>query len=110
MPFVNIYTIEKNIASLKSLIQEIKEFVAKKLSCKERVLNSNEISIRLIVPSTSSQIAETELTITAYPYPERIKEQDKICLEIRNFIISNANIKSVYVWLQLCELGHSSEQ
>ena len=110
MPFVNIYTIEKNIVSLKSVIQDLKEFVAKKLSCKERVLNSNEISIRLIVPSTSSQIAETELVITAHPYPERVTNQDKICLEIKNFIIHKTNIKSIYIWLQLSELGHSSEQ
>ncbi|HLC54783.1 MAG TPA: hypothetical protein VJK07_04135 [Candidatus Nanoarchaeia archaeon] len=33
MPSVNIYTIEKNTLALESILSELKEFVAKKLSC-----------------------------------------------------------------------------
>lgn len=60
------------------------------------------------MPNASSSIAETEIIIIAHSYKERIQKQDKICLEIKNFLIShNPSLKSVYVWLQLSELGHS---
>lgn len=108
MPSVNIYTFEGNILKLKPILKELKIIIAKKLSCKDRILKSDEISIRIIVPNASSSIAETEIIISAYSYPERINNQDKICLDIKNFIISQIPyLKSVYVWLQLSELGHS---
>jgi len=68
-----------------------------------------DISIKIIVPFISSQIAETEIVIIAHSYPERVENQDKICLKIKKFIESKTNNLSVYVWLQLSELGHSSQ-
>jgi len=109
MPSINIYTKEENIPQLKLLLNELKELIAKKLSCKEIVLKSNEISIRVISPHTTSQIAELEIVIIAHSFQERVRNQDKICLEIKNFIQSKINNISSYVWLQLSELGHSSQ-
>jgi len=108
MPSVNIYTIEKNTLALESILSELKEFVAKKLSCQDRILKGHEISIRIIVPAAQSSIAETEIIIAAHSYPERVQNQDNICLAIKHFLVSHfPSLKSVYVWLQLSELGHS---
>lgn len=108
MPSVNIYTSKKSLSELKLILPKLKKFIAEKLSCEDRNIESNEISIRIIIPSYPSQIAETEIIITAYSYPQRIQNQDTICLEIKKFLASNApSIKSVYIWLQLSELGHS---
>ena len=65
--------------------------------------------MRIIVPSISfGQISEIEAVIVAQAYPERVRDQDKICSEIKEFITSKVNnLKAVYVWLQLSELGHS---
>ena len=87
MPSVNIYTNEKNVDKLEKSIIYIKEFIAKKLSCDNRKVEANEISIRIIVPSVSSTISETEIVMIAHSYPERIQKQDEICLSIKNFIV-----------------------
>ena len=108
MPSINIYTKEKNIKYLESILFKLKEFIAKQLSCKDRELATSEISVRIIVPKVSYSIAETEVIITAHSYAERIQNQDAICLSIKNFIMEQSpSLNSVYVWLQLSELGHS---
>ena len=110
MPPVNIYTTKNRIGSLRSILKDLRAYIAKELSCGERGLNPLEISLRIIPTSGSSlQIADTELDIFAYSYPERVKKQDEICLSIKKYIEGNCpRAGSVYVWLPLSELGHSA--
>ena len=45
-----------------------------------------------------------------FSYPERVKRQDDICCLIKDYIQKYCpHAGSVYVWLQLSELGHSSK-
>jgi len=111
MPSINIYTTKDKIKPLKRILPELREFTAKELSCGDRKLAGNEISLRLLVPDASLQISDTELEIKAYSYPERVKRQDDICLSIKNYIQKTCpKAGSVYVWLQLSELGHSAKE
>ena len=69
------------------------------------------MSLRIIVSCTSLPIADTELEIKAYSYPERVQKQDEICLSIRDYIQRTCSkAGSTYVWLQLSELGHSAKE
>jgi hypothetical protein len=109
MPSVNIYTSKERVKSLESILPELREFTAKELSCGDRKLNSNEMSLRIIVPDASLQIANTELEIKVFSYPERVQRQDEICLSIKDYIQKTCpQAGSIYVWLQLSELGHSA--
>lgn len=111
MPSINIYTSRERVKPLKDILPGLREFIAHELSCRDRKLVGNEISLRIIVPYVSLQIANTELEIKAYIYPERVKKQDNICLSIRNYVQKNCpKAGSIYVWLQLSELGHSSKE
>jgi hypothetical protein len=111
MPSINIYTDKERIKFLKDMLPELRDFTAQQLSCGDRRLASNEISLRVLVPDASLQIADTELEIKAYSYPERVQRQDKICLSVRDYIQRKApEAGSVYVWLQLSELGHSAKE
>ena len=109
MPLVSIYvSSEKKVNALKGILPELREFIANELTCKERTIQPEEISIQILVPSAHLSIADIEIKIIAYSYPERIKNQDKICLAIKNFMLSKKSFfDSVFVWLQLSELGHS---
>ena len=110
MPSMTIYTNRDRVKSIEKIFSELKEFTAKELSCGDRKLASNEISIRVLVPEASAAIADTELEILAYSYPERVKRQDDICCLIKDYIQKYCpHAGSVYVWLQLSELGHSSK-
>jgi hypothetical protein len=111
MPSVNIYTSGERVQSLENILSDLREFTAEKLSCKDRKLSPNEISLRVIVPETGLTVADTELEIKAYSYPERIKKQDKICLSIRKYMQKYCpQAGSVCVWLQLSELGYSAQE
>lgn len=106
MPPVIIYTSRERVKPLESILSGLREFAAQELSCEGRRLASDEISLRIIVPDASLQIADTELEIKAFSYPERVQRQDKICLSIRDYVQKNCpESGSVYVWLQLSELG-----
>ena len=109
MPLVTIYTSSnKEINELKDILPKLREFIARKLTCGERTLKPKEVSINVIVPSARLPIADVEIKIVAYSYPERVEKQDEICLAVKNFIISHKpSLGSVFVWLQLSELGHS---
>jgi len=109
MPTVNIYTRNRStIDQLNKILLKLKEFIAKELSCGDRKLASDEISIRILVPESSSQIADTELEIKVHSYKERVQRQDDICLSIKEYVQKvYPKAGSVYVWLQLSELGHS---
>jgi hypothetical protein len=111
MPSVNIYTSHERITDLEKILPELRKFTAQELSCRDRKLRSDEISLRVLVPEIDLQITDTELEIKAYSYPERVKKQDDICLSIKNYVQKECpNAGSVYVWLQLSELGHSAEE
>ena len=89
----------------------LREFAAQQLSCRERKLASDELSLRIFVPEASLTIADTELEIMAYSYPERVKRQDEISFAITDYVNRNCpEAGSVYVWLQLSELGHSTKE
>ena len=109
MPSVNIYTLDKTRAqSIESILPGLREFTAKALSCAERMLASDEISLRIIILEYSLPIADTELEIIAHQYPERIANQDSICTSIKSYVQEQCpGAGSVYVWLQLSELGAS---
>ncbi len=109
MPSVNIYTRNRStVDQLNKILLKLKGFIAKELSCGDRKLAPGEISVRIIVPEVSSQIADTEFEIKVHSYKERVQRQDDICLSIKEYVQKVCpKAGYVYVWLQLSELGHS---
>ena len=110
MPSINIYTSRGRAPALEQLLPQLRDFTAKTLSCGDRTLATNEMSLRIIIPEYSSQIADTEIEMFAYQYSERVKKQDEICRSVRNYVQQQCpQAGSVYAWLALSELGHSAE-
>lgn len=109
MPTVNVfYRVSSKIEALERLIFELKEYLADKLTCADIKLTPKEISIRLIQVSGGDMIGDVELEITAHAFPERVKRQDEICLEVANYLKEKLpSLGEVKVWLKLSELGHS---
>jgi hypothetical protein len=92
------------------LIKELKNFIAKELTCKDIKLKSEEVSIRLVVIKGDGMIGNVEIDIKAHAFKERVKRQDEICLNIMRYIQKKIpSIGTVKVWLALSELGHSWE-
>ena len=89
-------------------MNELKDFAAEKLSCGSRKLDPSEISIRVIKSELNAKIADIEIVIIAHAYPERVENQDKICLSSKEFIEKRCAPFAAFVWLQLSELGHSA--
>lgn len=53
-------------------------------------------------------IGDTEIEISAASFPERVENQDEICVAVASFVKSKAPyLGEVQVWLKLSELGHS---
>lgn len=110
MPTINVfYSEDEHSAHLKSLIVELKDFVAKALTCGEITLQTNEVSVRLLKVDSAGMLADIELEITAHAFDERVKKQDDICLNVRQFLKDKINVNEIRVWLLLTELGHSWE-
>ena len=109
MPSLNLYVNNRTrVAPLERILFGLRDLTAQELSCRDRILVPTEVSLRVIVPEASLQIADTELEIIAYSYPERIQRQDAICKAIKTYVQKACpEAGSVYVWLQLLELGHS---
>jgi hypothetical protein len=109
MPAVNLYfSDEKYLSDIDAVTDDLKQFVAKKLTCKEITLGPQEVSIRLLPSAGKGMLAKVELDIFAAPYPERIENQDQICLDVRQFLLDKIDdLDSAMVWLILSELGHS---
>jgi hypothetical protein len=110
MPPVNAYyrnnAHERDLAAIAD--GPLQTCIAEQLTCKDRGLQPNEISVRLIRALGGGMLAPIELDIFAAPYEERVERQDEICLEVRRFVL--ANVTGLYdanVWLSLSELGHS---
>ncbi len=112
MPTVNIFHAESGVAQIESAISELRRFIAEQLTCGAIKLRPEEVSIRLIrVQSGSFMIAPIEIEITAHAFPERIQQQDEICLHIRTFLRRTMGAgQDVRVWLLLPQLGHSWEE
>lgn len=110
MPTVNIY-FKKQEKELEKLVPKLKRYIAEQLTCGDIKLSPEEISIRFIKINGGEMIGNIELEITTHAFSERVKKQDKICLNIMKYIEEKApSVGEVKVWLKLCELGHSWEQ
>ena len=108
MPLVNIYFQQAEATGqLQKLTPDLKKFLAEKLTCGDISLSPSEISVRFIDVVGGDMIAEIELEIAAHSFPERVKKQDQICLEVMQYFQKKTGIENVRVWLQLSELGHS---
>jgi len=109
MPTVNVYHKNKgNSDALMPFIPKLKKHIADKLSCSDKALTSDEISIRFISVEGDAMIGNVELEITAHAFKERIEKQDEICREVREYIMKEIPLLGdIKVWLKLCELGHS---
>lgn len=110
MPSVNIYTSKERAKSLDAILPDLREYTAEVLSGKQKKLASDEISLRVIVPEYAMQKADTEMEIKAYQFKERVLKQDEISLSVKKYVQDMCPAAgSVYVWLVLCELGHSAK-
>ena len=86
---------------------ELQTYLAARLSCGDIKLRPDEVSVRLIaVKDDSRMLGSVEVDITAHAFPDRIKDQDKICFDIKEWLRKEASISDPRVWLQLCQLGH----
>lgn len=111
MPTANVFYSESQQKNkLQKLALELKPYLADKLTCEDIKLKKDEISVRLINVDGTGMIGKIEVEITAFAFPERVKNQDKICLEVRDYIQKKyPDLGEVKVWLILAELGHSWE-
>lgn len=109
MPTVNVfYQSEATKDFLRELPGKLKSHLAEKLSCGEITLTPNEVTVRFINVNGEGMIGEMEIEITAHAFAERVKKQDKICRELRAYILKEyPSLSDVRIWLILCELGHS---
>ena len=95
---------------LISLTKELKKFVAKELTCGNIRLGPEEISIRFNAVKGGGMIGDVEIEVKAHAFKERVRKQDRICLDIMNYIQRRIpSVGSVKVWLILSQLGHSWE-
>lgn len=108
MPSVNVFlTSKEHQQLLLTHCDGLKELLARELSCDERELQPNEISVRVIrTVSRKGMLADVELDITAAAYHERVTRQDNICSLVSAWFRNIAGIE-VKTWLALSELGHS---
>ena len=107
MPTVNIFYTEQ-AKEFSDLSKKLKPYLAEKLSCGDKKLTPEEISIRLIQIDEGDMIGRVEVEIKAHAFKERVEEQDEICNDVRNYIMKKyPSLGDVRVWLILSELGHS---
>ncbi len=109
MPTVNVYYKNRKQGSkLIPFIKEFKKFVANKLTCGDIKLKSEEVSVRLNVIKGNGMIGDVEVEIKAHAFKERVKRQDRICLDVMDYIQKRIpSIGNVKVWLVLSDMGHS---
>ncbi|MFH1694715.1 MAG: hypothetical protein ABH880_03105 [Patescibacteria group bacterium] len=105
MPTINVYSEDK--LSEKKIADKLRPFAADKLSCGDITLKPEEVSVRFI-KSSGLMIGNVELEIAVHSFEERVKRQDKLANEFRDFLMSEfPELGDVRVWLKLSELGHS---
>jgi len=112
MPTINaFFEDEAYVPKLDAISSELKDLVSEELSCGDRKLKPEEVTLRLLHSLGKSMMAPIEMDITAAPYSERIDRQDQICLSVRQFVLDHVNgLENAQVWLNLHELGHSIEE
>jgi hypothetical protein len=112
MPAINIYfNNQELLPQLEQIVQPLREFTAKELTCSDIKLPPTEISVRLLPTQGKGMMAPVEMDIFAAAFPERVERQDDICRNVRKFVLENTTtISDVQVWLPLSELGHSFEK
>ncbi len=106
MPLVNIYSSQNPPKELEGVVTQLKEYLARRLTCSGIQLSPSEISVRFIQVAGGEMIGEIEVEITAHAFPERVKEQDEICRDVVAYIKETTRLETK-VWLKLPELGHS---
>jgi hypothetical protein len=111
MPTANIYVADAQLKSqCGAIATQLRELLARELTCGERTLTPEEISVRLLTVEGSTTIAPIEMEIIAHAYGERVPRADKICVLVRKFLLQKIPAaKDVQVWLILAELAHSWE-
>lgn len=108
MPKVNIYIADASLlGKIDGHVSTIKKYLAETLSCTDRLLNHEEISIRTFKVDGGEMISPIEIDITAHNYKERVDRSDIIAEKISARFKEILNFKDVSVWLELCKLGHS---
>lgn len=112
MPTANIYSSGTDVTdSLAAMAPLLRELLARELTCGERALQPNEISVRLVSGCGNAMIAPIEIEITAHAYGDRSSRSDQICLFVRDFVKKLVpTATDVRVWLLLVDLGHSWEE
>lgn len=108
MPTINIFYDNDGFESkLHDVTAQLKQLVAKELTCGDIKLDSDEVSIRLLKSRGEGMLAPVELEVTAASFKERVDKQDEICLNIQKFLLDEIDLPDIKVWLILSELGHS---
>jgi len=109
MPPVTIYTNNKDrVAPITDMFSGLTQIIADELTCPERKLIGKDIHVVVLVPEASYNSADTRIDIFAYGYPDRIKRQDDICHNVKQYMMKNCPAAgSVDVFLPLGELGYS---
>ncbi|MDE1865824.1 MAG: hypothetical protein KGH94_04280 [Candidatus Micrarchaeota archaeon] len=106
MPMANVYY--KSWGDTGSLkVPKLQAYLASRLSCGDIKLRPDEVSVRLIAAKDeSAMLGRIEVDITAHAFPDRVRDQDKICYDVKEWLRKEASIADPRVWLQLCQLGH----
>ena len=109
MPVVNAYYRDlKYLSGLEAASPALQSFVAEQLTCGDRSLQPNEVSVRLLEAAGKRMLVDVELDIFAAPYKERVERQDEICRNVKKFVLDSVqDLDDTNVWLILSELGHS---
>lgn len=112
MPTCNIYANGKDYQShIEESFLELREFIAKELSCGDITLTAEEVSIRFMTPLSSQMIGKVEAEVIAHNFQERADQQDEFCRKLARKLeeILELDLQAVQCWLILSELGHSWE-
>lgn len=108
MPTVNVFHASNEQAQqIIELQSQLKNYLAKELSCGDITLSPDEVSIRLIKTANAGMIAELEVEVTVHAFDERVERQDEIANSIRDYLLQNIQAKDIRVWVLLPQLGHS---
>ena len=110
MPSANLYFASQAAADRVEprTVESLRCFLAQLLTCDDIELRPEEISVRVVVVSESSQmIADVEVEIHAHEFAARVERQDDLACEVARFLEDRNIAEHVVAWLILSELGHS---
>lgn len=109
MPTVNIFhTSDEQVKQCRKISTDLKAYLAKELSCGDISLTPEEVSVRLINTVNIGMIADLEVEVTVHAFDERVKKQDELANNIREYLLSHdIAVNDIRVWVLLPQLGHS---